>query len=266
MPDTAEALCALPGSSTWPPRDASEATHGSRLLLRRLHLHTFTALPPHPARQLLEAFCCVLAALDADTSESSQVLGPKWLILSSRQHTASLTALGYVPGLAAPYASTRKSNLGHCSVASLVEDPHVHETSSLPLQTPHCKLDAARTCVMMRISTQVDTHMHRMFNVLGWVNSKTPEGTRAQLEGWLPSAEWGEINVLFVGFGQMTQQVPPEHARAKAPLQRHACGRQPLRVLTLQFLRSLPSVKSFGGARSRAPARTPRSAWLCALG
>jgi endonuclease III len=119
---------------------------------------------------------------------------------------------------------------------------------------------------MMRISTQVDTHMHRMFNVLGWVNSKTPEGTRAQLEGWLPSAEWGEINVLFVGFGQMTQQVPPEHARAKAPLQRHACGRQPLRVLTLQFLRSLPSVKSFGGARSRAPARTPRSAWLCALG
>jgi hypothetical protein len=242
VPDTAEALCALPGSSTWPPRDASEATHGSRLLLRRLHLHTFTALPPHPARQLLEAFCCVLAALDADTSESSQVLGPKWLILSSRQHTASLTALGYV------------------------EDPHVHETSSLPLQTPHCKLDAARTCVMMRISTQVDTHMHRMFNVLGWVNSKTPEGTRAQLEGWLPSAEWGEINVLFVGFGQMTQQVPPEHARAKAPLQRHACGRQPLRVLTLQFLRSLPSVKSFGGARSRAPARTPRSAWLCALG
>jgi hypothetical protein len=144
--------------------------------------------------------------------------------------------------------------------------PHVHATSSLPLKTPPCKLDAARTRVMMRISTQVDTHMHRMFNVLGWVNSKTPEGTRAQLEGWLPSAEWGEINVLFVGFGQMTQQVPPENARANSPLQRRACGRQPLRVLTLQSLRSLPSVKSFGGARSRALARTPRSAWLCALG
>jgi hypothetical protein len=29
----------------------------------------------------------------------------------------------------------------------------------------------------------VDTHMHRIFNVLQWVTSKTPEQTREQLEG-----------------------------------------------------------------------------------
>jgi len=52
----------------------------------------------------------------------------------------------------------------------------------------------------------VDTHMHRIFNILKWVNSKTPEQTREQLEGWLPKEKWGEINVLWVGFGQESQQ------------------------------------------------------------
>ena len=48
--------------------------------------------------------------------------------------------------------------------------------------------------------------MHRMFNDLKWVNSKTPEQTREQLEGWLPRDKWGELNGLFVGFGQESQQ------------------------------------------------------------
>jgi endonuclease-3 len=52
----------------------------------------------------------------------------------------------------------------------------------------------------------VDTHMHRMFNDLKWVTSKTPEGTREQLEGWLPRNKWSEINYLWVGFGQEVQQ------------------------------------------------------------
>mmetsp|Transcript_44264 Transcript_44264/g.51887 ORF Transcript_44264/g.51887 Transcript_44264/m.51887 type:complete len:164 (-) Transcript_44264:45-536(-) len=45
----------------------------------------------------------------------------------------------------------------------------------------------------------VDTHMHRIFNVLQWVDSKTPEKTRQQLEGWLPREKWGEVNYLWVG-------------------------------------------------------------------
>ena len=48
--------------------------------------------------------------------------------------------------------------------------------------------------------------MHRIFNILKWVNSKTPEQTREQLEGWMPRKKWGEINVLWVGFGQESQQ------------------------------------------------------------
>ncbi|KAL3805768.1 hypothetical protein ACHAW5_000018 [Stephanodiscus triporus] len=52
----------------------------------------------------------------------------------------------------------------------------------------------------------VDTHMHRMFNDLKWVNSTTPEQTREQLEAWLPKQKWGAVNLLWVGFGQEVQQ------------------------------------------------------------
>ncbi|KAL7440461.1 hypothetical protein ACHAXH_005535 [Discostella pseudostelligera] len=52
----------------------------------------------------------------------------------------------------------------------------------------------------------VDTHMHRIFNDLKWVNSTTPEQTREQLEGWLPKDRWGKVNWLWVGFGQEVQQ------------------------------------------------------------
>ena len=53
----------------------------------------------------------------------------------------------------------------------------------------------------------VDTHMHRLFNLLQWVkNTKNPEQTRVQLESWLPRSKWGEVNLLWVGFGQELQQ------------------------------------------------------------
>ncbi|GLV44582.1 uncharacterized protein CBL_13486 [Carabus blaptoides fortunei] len=48
----------------------------------------------------------------------------------------------------------------------------------------------------------VDTHVHRISNRLGWVNTKIPEGTRKELESWLPEDLWKEVNNLLVGFGQ----------------------------------------------------------------
>lgn len=52
----------------------------------------------------------------------------------------------------------------------------------------------------------VDTHMHRLFNQLKWVSSKTPEQTRVQLESWLPRSYWHDVNLLWVGLGQEVQQ------------------------------------------------------------
>lgn len=52
--------------------------------------------------------------------------------------------------------------------------------------------------------TGVDTHVHRISNRLGWVKktTKNPEGTRKELEAWLPKELWEEVNHLLVGFGQ----------------------------------------------------------------
>ena len=59
----------------------------------------------------------------------------------------------------------------------------------------------------------VDVHMNRMFNQIGWVSSKTPEQTRLQLESWLPRELWPEVNYIWVGFGQESQQFKPKMLR-----------------------------------------------------
>lgn len=48
----------------------------------------------------------------------------------------------------------------------------------------------------------VDVHVHRITNLWGWHNTKTPEQTREWLEGWLPRDRWHEINKMLVGLGQ----------------------------------------------------------------
>ena len=48
----------------------------------------------------------------------------------------------------------------------------------------------------------VDVHVHRITNLWGWHKTKTPEETRAWLEGWLPKDKWHDINKMLVGLGQ----------------------------------------------------------------
>lgn len=48
----------------------------------------------------------------------------------------------------------------------------------------------------------VDTHVHRLSNVLGLVNTKTPEQTEFALMELVPKRYWGRINRLFVLWGQ----------------------------------------------------------------
>jgi endonuclease III len=50
----------------------------------------------------------------------------------------------------------------------------------------------------------VDTHVHRISNRLGLVETKTPEQTEAQLVKTVPKRYWLELNDLFVRFGQTT--------------------------------------------------------------
>lgn len=48
----------------------------------------------------------------------------------------------------------------------------------------------------------VDTHVHKISNLLGWVKTKTPEETEKKLEEILPSKYWSRTNRLLVSVGQ----------------------------------------------------------------
>ena len=48
----------------------------------------------------------------------------------------------------------------------------------------------------------VDTHVHRISNRLGWVETVEPAQTEKALEALLPKEAWIEINEVFVLFGQ----------------------------------------------------------------
>lgn len=48
----------------------------------------------------------------------------------------------------------------------------------------------------------VDTHVHRISNRLGLVHARTPESTEVELREKIPVELWGDLNRLFVKFGQ----------------------------------------------------------------
>lgn len=48
----------------------------------------------------------------------------------------------------------------------------------------------------------VDTHVHKISNLLGWVKTKTPEKTEKELCKILPKKYWKYVNRLFVSIGR----------------------------------------------------------------
>lgn len=48
----------------------------------------------------------------------------------------------------------------------------------------------------------VDTHVHRINNRLGYVNTETPEETEMALRRQLPKKYWMKYNTLLVAYGQ----------------------------------------------------------------
>ncbi|SRR5258708_230017 len=48
----------------------------------------------------------------------------------------------------------------------------------------------------------VDTHVHRISNILGWVETKNPIETEKELIKILPKKYWADTNRLFVSIGQ----------------------------------------------------------------
>jgi endonuclease-3 len=74
-----------------------------------------------------------------------------------------------------------------------------------------------------RDTIAVDTHVHRISNLLGLVKTKTPEQTERELKKITPKGLWKEINYLLVGFGQ-TICSPKNPDCQNCPI-KHLCDR-----------------------------------------
>ncbi len=48
----------------------------------------------------------------------------------------------------------------------------------------------------------VDTHVHRICNMLGWVDTKNPENTEKKLNEIIPQKYWSDVNRFFVSIGR----------------------------------------------------------------
>jgi endonuclease III len=70
----------------------------------------------------------------------------------------------------------------------------------------------------------VDTHVHRIANRLGWVETKTPEQTEQALAELLPRELWIPVNGVFVAYGK--QVCTPVSPFCSACLLDAVCPRQ----------------------------------------
>lgn len=78
------------------------------------------------------------------------------------------------------------------SIEQLIKIPGVgRKTANLVLSECHNKQ-----------TITVDTHVHRISNVLGLVNTKTPEKTEQELMKIAPKQYWNKINRIFVLWGK----------------------------------------------------------------
>ena len=61
-----------------------------------------------------------------------------------------------------------------------------------------------RSYAMCIPSVCVDTHVHRISNLMGLVDTRTPEETEFALMEITPRERWSDINRYFVRHGQVT--------------------------------------------------------------
>ncbi len=53
----------------------------------------------------------------------------------------------------------------------------------------------------------VDTHVHRISNLLGWVHTKTPDQTEKELVKILPKKHWTDANKYMVSIGRQFRSI-----------------------------------------------------------
>jgi len=100
---------------------------------------------------------------------------------------------------------TQLANADPRTIARLIKPVGFYNTKAL-LKLPSVGRKTAN-CVLVygfkRPAIPVDTHVHRIFNRLGVVKTKTPEETEEELTRIVDRKDWLPLNEVFVKFGQL---------------------------------------------------------------
>jgi endonuclease-3 len=97
---------------------------------------------------------------------------------------------------------------------------HIHELSKMIDEVPNTREELMKlpgvgrktaNLVLNRAfgipAIAVDTHVHKISNLLGWVNTKNPEETEKELIKILPKKYWSNMNRLFVSIGRQYRSI-----------------------------------------------------------
>jgi endonuclease III len=101
----------------------------------------------------------------------------------------------------------RKAQILHDVSKEIIERFHgkVPSTETELLSIKHVGQKTAHLVLSMAFDIPaicVDTHVHRIANHLGLVETRTPEETEAALKKMIPKKWWSKINDIFVRWGQ----------------------------------------------------------------
>jgi len=104
------------------------------------------------------------------------------------------------------FSTQKAQNLKACATAILTEfGGRVPDEEESLLRLPGVGQKTAG-CVLVyafgKPALPVDTHVHRITNRLGWVETRTPEQTEKELKRLLPREFWLPINRVFVMLGR----------------------------------------------------------------
>ena len=111
------------------------------------------------------------------------------------------------------YRNKAKTILAVCRELVDLYDSQVPDTVSKLLTLPGVGRKTANLVVTLGFHKPgicVDTHVHRISNRLGYVQTKTPEQTEFALRAKLPEKYWIDYNTLLVAFGrQLCRPISP---------------------------------------------------------
>jgi endonuclease-3 len=154
--------------------------------------------------RLLVACVISLRTKDAVTAEASRRL---FALAATPAALAALTQQQIADAIyPAGFYATKAGHLR--AIAELIRDRHggeVPASREALMELPGVGRKTANLVLGLGFETPaicVDTHVHRISNRLGLVETRTPEATEHALEKVLPRNLWIDINDLLVTFGQ----------------------------------------------------------------